>query len=701
MATKSDKKPPTVKPLKAQVAAKPTVKPTAKLKATVNPSSTDTPKGLAPTPLAAAQPPAVAPKNIPTSQLAAPVGVPDALKTQLERINRLIQANDHDTAAATFQRLLREYPKHPGITRQYGIYKLQVQENAAGLELLTEAAVLSPNDGMVQKFLGLANLRLNKHDAALVHLAAAEKITPNEPDVYYFAAQALGSLKKFDDAVKKIGRALQLKPELPAYLHTLGTLFSQMNADKRALTVLYRALDLQPTLWSARLTLGHVLMRLNRQKEAISHYAEVLRDAPDRIDAMTNLGNAYMATEQLDTAEEHFKRLQSLFPKEASVHNNLGNLYSKSNRYEEAIVNYEKALEIKDAYPEAWNNYAITLRRLNRVKESLHGLNKAIEHNKNFPDAYWNRSLSMLLLGQIENGFAEYEWRWKGGVKEMKPRKFSVPILERGMPLKGKRILVHSEQGLGDHIQFVRYLPILQNMGATVLAEFPEALIPICKDYAPDVTWIERGTRKFPEFDNYCALLSVPTILGTTMDTIPATKDYLPAPADRIQFFADKLPKNQGPKVGIVWSGNPKHQNDRNRSITLERMLQVLQPAKATIVSLMKEVRPDDLTFMKAHTEVLDFSADLDSFSDTAALIKNLDLVIAVDTSVAHLAGALGCPVWTLIPFAPDWRWMLDRTDTPWYPTMTLYRQHKPHDWDGVLSDVKRDFLKICDAHAH
>jgi tetratricopeptide (TPR) repeat protein len=698
MATKPNQKPMAAKKPKGALPAPAD----AKAKATVTSNAMS--PASSPAPSVAAQQPAPPAPSAP-AQVApgAPASTPgpDALKAQLERINRLIQANDHDTAAATFQRLLREYPKHPGITRQYGVYKLQVQENAAALTLLTEAAALAPHDGMVQKFLGLANLRLNKHEIALTHLEAAEKLTPKEPDVFYFAAQALGSLKKYDEAVKKIGRALQLKPELPAYLHTLGTLFSQMNSDKRALSVLYRALDLQPTLWSARLTLGHVLMRLNRQKEAISHYTEVLRDAPDRIDAITNLGNAYMATEQLGTAEEHFKRLLTLFPKEASVHNNLGNLYSKSNRYEDALINYEKALELKEAYPEAWNNYAITLRRLNRVEESLRGLNKAVEHNKNFPDAFWNRSLSMLLLGQIEQGFEEYEWRWKGGVKEMKPRKFSVPVLERGMPLQGKRILVHSEQGLGDHIQFIRYLPMLQAMGATVLAEFPEALIPISKAYAPDVIWIERGTRKFPEFDNYCALLSLPTILGTSMQTIPATKEYLSAPAGRVQFFADKLPKNQGPKVGIVWSGNPKHQNDRNRSITLERMLQVLQPAKATVVSLMKEVRPDDLTYMKAHTEVLDFSADLDSFSDTAALIKNLDLVIAVDTSVAHLAGALGCPVWTLIPFAPDWRWMLNRSDTPWYPTMTLYRQHKPHDWDGVLSDVRRDFQKICDTHAH
>jgi len=384
-----------------------------------------------------------------------------------------------------------------------------------------------------------------------------------------------------------------------------------------------------------------------------------------------------------------------MFPAQAVVYNNLGNFYSKTNRYNEALLHYEQAIERQHVYPEAWNNYAITLRRLNRVKDSLKGLETAITQKDEFPDARWNRSLCLLLLGRIDEGFTEYEWRWRGGVKELKPKKMSQPEWKNGESIKGKRIFVHSEQGLGDHIQFMRYLPILESMGAQVIAEFPEALLDIARDYAPGITWIERGTRKLPEFDVFCPLLTIPARLNTTLETIPADKAYLKARPERKNFFQEKLKNTHKPRVGLVWSGNPKHQNDRNRSLTLKALLSALGPAEFTPISLMKEVRPEDQAYLKENLNVLDFSQDLDTFSDTAGLIANLDLVITVDTSVAHLAGALGCPVWVLTPFAPDWRWMLERRDTPWYPSMVLYRQHAPHDWDGVMLELAKELNQL------
>lgn len=641
-------------------------------------------------------------QNKPKAPAKAPVSAPagETLDEALGRAIKFAQAKDFDSANALFQRLLKSHPDHPRLLLQYGLLKIQSGEHSLAEELLRKCITLQADNAHAHKLLGLALMRQSKPNEALEEFAKAQPALDKDPDLHYYKAQAQGASKKLQEGVKSMGQALALRPDFAPYLHTLGTLFAQMKLDKRALPVLYLALDRDPTMWAARMSLGHVLMKLGRHKEAISHYAEVLRDAPDRLDVMTNLGNAYLAIDQYETAEAQFTKLRDMFPDQAAVYNNLGNYYSKANRYDEALTNYRLALDRQEVYPEAWNNYSITLRRLNRVEESLAGLEKAIAQKDSFPDAQWNRSLSLLLLGRIEEGFEAYEWRWKGGVKELRPRKLGKPQWQRGESLKGKRLFVHSEQGMGDHIQFMRYLPMLQAQGAQVLAEFPEPLLEIARDYAPDVTWIERGTRKFPEFDLYCPLLSIPTLMGTTMDTIPAPTSYLHAKPERKAHFAERLKNTTGLRVGLVWSGNPKHANDRNRSLALKDLMARLGTAPFTAVSLMKEVRPEDQVYLREHTEVLDLSQELDNFADTAALITNLDLVVSVDTSVAHLAGALGCPVWMLTPFAPDWRWMLDRKDTPWYPTMRLYRQHTPHDWVAVLDELATDLKQLGQARA-
>jgi tetratricopeptide (TPR) repeat protein len=618
-----------------------------------------------------------------------------SIAAELQRARDFAQAKDQEAAEAVYQRLIRLAPQHRDVLRHYGIFKLQHNDSALACEHLQRCVDLDARDGVAHKYLGLGRLRLGSFDAAVAALAVAAAELPKDPDTRYFQAQTLGAMKQFDEAVNAIGAALQLRPDHPSYLNTLASLFSQKNQDRRALPVLYRALDLSPDFWSARLTLAHVLMRLNRHKEAISHYQEVMKDSPDRIDVLTNMGNAHAALDQITEAEQHFEKLLTLFPDDPGVHQNLGNLFSRQNRYDEALAAYERALALKTTYPEARNNYAITLRRLNRVAESLVQLDQAVAERPDFADAQWNRSLSLLLLGDLKQGFDAYEWRWRGGVKELRPRQLNAPLWALGEDITGKTLFVHSEQGLGDHLQFMRYLPLLASRGVRVLAEFPEPLLALGRLYAPEVTWIERGTRMLPPFDRVCALLSLPNRLGTTLSDIPAPQGYLHAPPETIARFADLVHHLPGLKVGLVWSGNPKHQNDRNRSTTLERVLAALPSEGISCISLMKEIRPEDQATLIASGRVLDLSAQLDTFVDTAGLISNVDLVISVDTSVAHLAGALGKPVWVLVPFAPDWRWLLDRSDTPWYTAMRLYRQHAPQRWDEALANIGRDLAQL------
>lgn len=609
-----------------------------------------------------------------------------SLAQALAQIREMIQRKDSVSAEAAYQRLARQFPQQPDVLRGYGVFKLQNNDNEIGCDYLERCLRLAPEDAVAKKFLGLGRTRQQRHDKAVGLLQAATQALPKDPDSHYFLAQAYGAAKRHDEAIASINQALKLRPEYPIYLNSLSVFFSQKGQDRRSLPVLYRALDLAPENWSIRLTLGHVLMRLGRHKEAISHYIEVMQDSPDRVDVLSNMGNAYAAIEQVDQAESYFEKLKQLYPNDATVHQSLANLYSRQNRYDEALACYQRAIELQPNYPEALNNYAITLRRLNRVQDSLVQLERAVELRPEFADARWNLSLSQLLLGDLRHGFESYEWRWRGGVRELRPRQLGAPVWERGQDITGKRLYVHSEQGLGDHLQYIRYLPRLLEMGAAVVyAEFPEPLIELCRANYPQIQWVERGNRNYPVCDLVCPLMSLSHRLGTELDTIPVPGGYLDAAAEKVEFFRSLLRGLDGLKVGLVWSGNPKHQNDKNRSMTLAQLLDVLPTDGVSYVSLMKEMRPHDQEVLRESGRVLDISDKLDSFMDTAALIRSIDLVVTVDTSVAHLAGALGAPVWVLVPFAPDWRWLLDRSDTPWYRSMTLFRQHAPQDWTVAM----------------
>lgn len=614
---------------------------------------------------------------------------PASVAQLIERARALMRAKDHDSAEAVFQRLMRAAPEHRDVLRAYGLFKLHNNDPESACDLLGRCLRQGEDDGVALKYLGLAHLRKARFQEAVQALEKAAAALPRDADVHFFLSQAYGSLKRYDDGLRAAGRALEINGRSPAYLNAMAALFSNKGQDRRAVPLLHHALDLSPEHWAARLTLAHVLMRLGRHAEALSHYQEVMRDAPDRLDALTGMGNAYVATDQLQRAEELFARLIELHPNDASVHQHLGNLAVRKGELDAAMRHYCRALELRPEFAEVHNNYGITLRRFNRVEESLAELDLAVRHKPDFPDAHWNRSLSLLLLGRLAEGFEEYDWRWRGGVRELRPRRLPGAPWKRGDSLRGKSIFIHSEQGLGDHIQFVRYLPRLLEMGASrVYAEFPQPLVDLCRFNMPGIDWVERGTNVLPAFDLVCPLLSLPQRFGTTLESIPAPDAYLQVPAPRAQHFRELLGTGGALRVGLVWSGNPRHSNDRNRSMSLQEMLQHLPAEGVEYVSLMKEARPADLEFLRASGRVRDLSGEIESFVDTAGLIHALDLVLCVDTSVAHLAGALGRPVWVLVPFAPDWRWMLDRSDTPWYRSMTLFRQDASQAWEPVLRRV-------------
>jgi len=363
------------------------------------------------------------------------------------------------------------------------------------------------------------------------------------------------------------------------------------------------------------------------------------------------------------------------------------------NRPAEALLCYQRALAVKPDYAFALVNCGTALNYLGRDDEALASFDRALALEPELAEAHWNKGLLCLTRGDFAHGWDGFEWRWRRD-SELKPRDFAQPQW-RGEDLAGKTILLHAEQGFGDSIQFVRYLPMVQAKGSRVVLELPDSLVPLTGDLARDATLVSPGA-ELPGFDVHCPLMSLPLAFGTTLDSIPARVPYLRVPAERLDTWRARLPRTDTPRVGLVWSGKPSHKNDHNRSIALKRLAPLLKVPGICFVSLQREYREADLAILAQFPQVASLDEKLHDFADTAGIIEQLDLVIAVDTAVAHLAGALGKPLWLLISHIQDWRWLTGRSDSPWYPSARLFRQPRIGDWDSVIERVAAELTNFA-----
>ena len=353
---------------------------------------------------------------------------------------------------------------------------------------------------------------------------------------------------------------------------------------------------------------------------------------------------------------------------------------------DEAMAHFQQALQIEPYYAEAHNNLGIVLLEQGRTDESLTRFQEAIQLKSDYADAHFNRSATLLLMGHLKQGWPEYEWRSKR--KEIAACPFHQPVWD-GAPLAGRTILLHSEQGMGDMMQFIRYAPLVQQYGGRVVFECYEPLIRLL-GRCPGIDQIVSKGSVLPEFDVHAPLLSLPGILGTSLATIPASVPYIHADEELIAHWRRELGPSRAFKVGIAWQGNPKFPTDRWRSFRLAQFEPLARLDGVRLFSLQKGPGAEQIGEVADRFAIMDLGRTLDeatgAFMDTAAIMKNLDLVVTSDTSIAHLAGALGVPVWVALPSAPDWRWLLQREDSPWYPTMRLFRQTARGDWDGVFA---------------
>jgi Tfp pilus assembly protein PilF len=486
-----------------------------------------------------------------------------------------------------------------------------------------------------------------------------------------------------------IGAATASRAPTPRELFDLGLTFNARKQHQKALESFDLAIQLQPDFFEAHGNRGAMLAALGRHQDAIESYRNALAINSDFADAHCNLGSALTQLQRYDEALASLDRALALRPNSPDALYNRGNALKPLKRFEEALASYEHSIALQPDHADAHNNRGQVLRELGRYDEALASYDRALALRPQHVMAHCNAAALRLLTGDFERGWAHYEWRWmKKSVIPLK-RNFLQPAWRGEDPIVGKTILVHSEQGLGDTIQFCRYTPLLAARGARVIFEVQKTLQTLMASLGGGPQIVPRGA-PLPVFDLHCPLVSLPLAFGTRLETIPSTTGYLSPPAQRMTMWQSRMQGQRHPRIGLVWSGNPGHERDRERSIALREFLPLLSAlgAEATFVSLQKDVRAEEAAILKAHADILDYGSALEDFSDTAALISQLDLVISVDTSVAHLAGALEKPVWILLTHFPDWRWLLGRDDSPWYPTARLFRQDESRTWDGVITRV-------------
>jgi hypothetical protein len=357
------------------------------------------------------------------------------------------------------------------------------------------------------------------------------------------------------------------------------------------------------------------------------------------------------------------------------------------NKFEEALWNFDKAIQLRQDYPEAHLNRGNVLKSLGSIHEAIHSYEQAIRLRPEFPENYMNKALAHFLLGEFDIAWQLYEWRWRSS-QFAKENMIPNGICWDGeQSLQGKNLLVRSEQGLGDSIQFCRYANVLAAQGARVILEVERPLVDLLRTLAGVTAVFPKGA-VLPAFDFYVPMMSLPFVLKTTLRSIPASASYLKTDPLKVAKWRDKLGKKTGLRVGLAWSGNAVFKNDRNRSLPLSQILPNL-PAGCSYVSIQKDLREADASFLATQSAMLHFGEELHDFSETAALCELMDVVISVDTSVAHLSAALGKPTWIILPANADWRWFLERKDSPWYPSVRLFRQEKIGEWKNVFDALE------------
>ena len=546
---------------------------------------------------------------------------------------------------------------------------------------------------LVQQGLNL-HQRGNLNDAQNIYEQILS-IQENNFDALQLLGALFAQVKKYPQAIKFLSKAIIVDPNHAGCFSNLGISFQKLRRLEEALSSYDKAISLQADYAEAYSNRGAVLQELKRFDEALSSYDKAISIKGDYAEAFNSRGTVLEELKCLEEALSSYHKAISINKDYTEAYYNHGNVLHKLKRLEEALSSYDKSISLHEDYAEAYSNRGTVLEELKRLDEALSSYEKAISINKDYAEAYWNSSICYLLAGNFNEGWARYEWRWqsKSISKTAGIRKFSQPLWLGTEVLKDQTIFLYAEQGLGDTIQFSRYVSLVAGLGAKVVLEVQPSLVKLLS-YLEGISQIISKGDKLPNFDYQCPLMSLPLAFKTELKTIPSVSKNISTDEKKVEKWQAILGEKTKPRVGIVWSGAVNHKNDLQRSLKLSQLITHL-PSDYEYLSLQKEISDVDKEVLIECCKIKHFGDDLKDFTDTAALCELIDIVISVDTSVAHLAGTLGKNTWVLLPYSPDWRWLLDRNDSPWYSSVKLYRQEKINDWESALVNIESDLKKL------
>ena len=647
------------------------------------------------------------------------------LTDQIELAKNLHRQGLLQEASEIYLAILKEYPKHADSMHLMGLLAAQNRNPRLAIDWINKALHIEPANPKFHNNLATAYLDLEDYPSAVNAYDKAIQYKEDYVDAYFNKGIALIKLKKYELAIQALKQAISLESNFAEALILLGNSLKEVGRAGEAIHSYEKAELLTPDNAGLSYNLGNAYKAQKDFFLAIKQYDKCIAIAPDFIGAYVNRGVVLKELGSFEEALASQEQAIAIDSKCAQAYLNSGNVLKelgrleeaiakydhaithridyieaylnrgvsleKLNRSDEAIANYEKAISIKNDYVEAYFNKGKSLENSYRFDEAIACYEKAISIKEDYADAYWNKSLVLLLKGQLSEGWPFYEWRWridKGGPeKRLFPKQLFKPE-----DIPAKTVLLHAEQGLGDTLQFIRYVPMVVELGAKVVLEVQESLFGFFQGM-PGISLLVKRGDPLPAFDLHCPLLSLPLVFKTELSSIP-TPSYFPAVKEsKLKAWCERLGVKSKPRIGLVWSGSSLHKNDQKRSLSLS-MLQNYLPQEIDFFCLQKEVRDTDAEILKLGN-INCFNEQIIDFTDTAALCDLMDIVISVDTSVAHLAGSQGKSTWLLLPFIPDWRWMLEREDSPWYPSVKIYRQTSMGDWDSVLQKVRNDLLEI------
>jgi tetratricopeptide (TPR) repeat protein len=581
----------------------------------------------------------------------------------------------------------------PGADTAAALHEAGLRQMRAGQYLdaqicCQQALAIDPDHADTLHLMGLLSIQGEQYDHAVQWIARALKQNP-KPEYLYSLGTALRQQGRFDEALMAFDKAIQLKPDKAELWVSLGRVLGDLKRPTDALLSFQHALTLNPRHWDAARESGDTLFMLERPEEAAAYFKLCIELQPNHAATSAALTTCLLGLKRFDEALAENLRAHAGDPGSAAACDNIGVILELLGRPEEALPWLDRALVLRPDVIATLNNRAFVLGKLHRFEESAATYRRAASLDPDNAEATLGLSHLHLLMGEFEAGWAGHQARLKKGASA----RFAEPMWLGGGNIDGKTILVYADEGLGDMIQFARYIPAVAALGARVVLAVDKPARALLSGLAGVSKCLEGSIEEPTAFDLHCPISGLPLAFDTRIETIPSQVSYLPAPPDRlVEAWQGRLRPHDRLRVGLVWSGNPQHVNDHNRSIPLRMFLSLLD-TDARFVSLQKDPRPADRAVLQERSEIVDLTAHLTDFSETAALVSCLDLVITVDTGVAHLSAALGCPTWILLPYMPDYRWLLDRDDSPWYPTARLFRQSESRDYESVLHRV-RDELK-------